>query len=50
MIAELVQSLYDIAVLLVPFLPDTSAQMCRIIREHRMPETPLFPRIEYAVL
>ena len=43
-IRELVVGLATIADMLVPFLPQTSAAIHSLIKEHRMPENPLFMR------
>lgn len=40
------ESLYTIARLLNPFMPETSETMKKIIKENKMPEKPLFPRYE----
>ena len=45
LIAETVLSLYRIAILLKPFLPRTGEEIERLIREHKMPEKPLFARL-----
>jgi methionyl-tRNA synthetase len=45
MIAELVAHLWGIASVLQPFLPRTSDEIMRLIREHKMPEKPLFGRL-----
>jgi methionyl-tRNA synthetase len=37
--------LNEIALLLAPFLPKTSAEIVRLITEHKMPENPLFNRV-----
>ena len=43
-IKELVETLHGIAVNLEIFLPNTSAKILECIREHKMPEKPLFNR------
>lgn len=43
-IKELVEMLYDIALNLQIFLPNTSIKILECIREHKMPEKPLFNR------
>ncbi|MDD5318371.1 MAG: methionine--tRNA ligase [Candidatus Pacebacteria bacterium] len=43
-IRELVQRVYAIACMLESILPETSEKIKTIIREHRMPEIPLFVR------
>jgi len=43
-IAELVQSLWNVSVLLAVFLPETSRKIQTAIKENKMPATPLFPR------
>lgn len=45
MIEELVSELYHIAFLLRPFLPKTSEAIEGLIRDHKMPEKPLFARL-----
>jgi methionyl-tRNA synthetase len=45
LIVELVERLHRIAELLSPFLPRTAEEIQRLIREHKMPETPLFNRL-----
>lgn len=44
LILELVQSLNEVAVMLSPFLPETSEKILKCIRENKMPEKPLFLR------
>ncbi len=41
---ELVTSLNEIAVMLLPFLPETAEKILVCIRENKMPEKPLFLR------
>ena len=43
-ISILLANLNMVATLLEPFLPSTSQEIHRLIREHKMPEKPLFPR------
>lgn len=45
MITELVQQLYHVAFLLTPFLPRTAEAIRMLIKEHKMPEKPLFNRL-----
>lgn len=45
MIAEMVAHLWGIASVLEPFLPNTSKEIQSLIRECKMPETPLFNRL-----
>ena len=45
LIVEMVERLYRIAVLLEPFLPNTAKEIQRLVREHKMPESPLFNRL-----
>lgn len=45
MMADMVLRLWGIAVLLEPFLPNTAKEIQRLIKEHKMPETPLFNRL-----
>jgi len=45
LIVEMVERLYRIATLLEPFLPNTAKEIQRLIREHKMPEVPLFNRL-----
>ncbi len=45
MITELLGKLFAIAQSLSPFLPRTAEEIQRLIREHKMPETPLFGRL-----
>ena len=45
LIREMVERLYAIALVLEPFLPRTGAEIMRLIREHKMPEQPLFNRL-----
>ncbi len=45
LISEMVERLYRIAELLSPFLPRTSEEIKRLIKEHKMPEKPLFARL-----
>jgi methionyl-tRNA synthetase len=44
-IKNCVAFLFEISQLLRPFLPHTSTEILRLIREHKMPETPLFNRL-----
>jgi methionyl-tRNA synthetase len=44
-IGELVVKLWNIAVNLEIFLPETAEKIKKCVRENKMPETPLFPRI-----
>jgi methionyl-tRNA synthetase len=44
LIAPLVEGLYKVALNLTPILPNTSAKILECIREHKMPEKPLFNR------
>jgi methionyl-tRNA synthetase len=44
-IGELVIKLWNIAVNLEIFLPETAQKIQKCVRENKMPETPLFPRI-----
>ncbi len=44
MIKELVLSLYDIAQMLNPVMPETNAKLKKLIKENKKPETPLFLR------
>jgi methionyl-tRNA synthetase len=39
-------SLFAVAVLLAPFMPETSSTVKEIIQTNKMPEKPLFPRYE----
>lgn len=45
-IAGYLDALWRIAVLLEPFMPETSSVMKKIIESGQMPEAPLFPRME----
>lgn len=45
LIVEMVERLYRIATLLEPFLPNTAKEIQRLVREHKMPESPLFNRL-----
>ncbi len=45
LITEMVERLHRIAVLLQPFLPKTAEEIVRLIKEHKMPEKPLFNRL-----
>ena len=45
LITEMVERLASLAALLTPFLPNSSAEILRLIRSHQMPETPLFNRL-----
>ncbi|OHA27323.1 MAG: methionine--tRNA ligase [Candidatus Taylorbacteria bacterium RIFCSPHIGHO2_02_FULL_46_13] len=45
-IAMMVVKLYEIGVLLTPFLPATSEKILSLVQENKAPETPLFPRKE----
>lgn len=45
LIVEMVERLYHIATLLEPFLPNTAKEIQRLVREHKMPDTPLFNRL-----
>lgn len=45
-VAELVGSLYQIAKMLAPFMPETSKKILMAIQENKMPSTPLFLRRE----
>jgi methionyl-tRNA synthetase len=45
LIVATVHELAIIATLLKPFLPKTSAMILELVREHKMPETPLFGRL-----
>jgi methionyl-tRNA synthetase len=40
----LVKSLYIIALKLEPFIPETSLKIQNLIKNNKMPESPLFPR------
>ena len=40
----------DIAEELTPFLPDTSKTIKELIKQNKMPEKPLFPRIDLSLL
>ncbi len=44
LIAELVRSLNEVAVMLLPFLPETAEKILVCIHENKMPEKPLFMR------
>lgn len=44
MISELVVGLYSVARMLNPILPETSAKIKSLIKQNKMPETPLFVR------
>jgi methionyl-tRNA synthetase len=44
-IGELVINLWNIAVNLEIFLPETAEKIKKFVKENKMPETPLFPRI-----
>lgn len=44
LIKENIQKLYEIAELLIPILPETSAKIIELIKENKKPETPLFLR------
>ncbi len=44
-VAYLLRALYDIAVVLQFFMPQTSAKILECIRENKMPEKPLFNRL-----
>lgn len=46
LIAKNVASLYEIASLLVPFMPETSEKIINLIKENKKPEKPLFARLE----
>ncbi len=43
-IAELVADLYSVAKMLAPILPTTSEKILNLIKENKMPDTPLFIR------
>jgi methionyl-tRNA synthetase len=45
LIAEMVERLHALAVLLIPFLPNSAKEIQSLIREHKMPDTPLFNRL-----
>ena len=45
LIVEMIERLHSIAFLLRPFLPRTAEEILRLIREHKMPEAPLFNRL-----
>ncbi len=45
LIREMVERLYAIALVLEPFLPRSAAEIMRLVREHKMPEKPLFNRL-----
>lgn len=45
LITEMVERLYHLGTLLLPFLPKTAAEIQRLVREHKMPEKPLFNRL-----
>ncbi len=45
LIREMVERLYAIALVLEPFLPRTATEIMRLVREHKMPEKPLFNRL-----
>ena len=45
LIVEMVERLHRIATLLLPFIPHTAEEILRLIREHEMPEKPLFNRL-----
>ncbi len=45
MITSLVQELYTIAVVLAPYMPETSTKLIELIRSNKKPETPLFARL-----
>ena len=44
-ISQLCTRLALVAVMLQPFLPHTAAEILRLVREHKMPEKPLFGRL-----
>jgi methionyl-tRNA synthetase len=44
LIKENIQKLYEIAELLIPILPETSAKIFELIKSNKKPETPLFLR------
>lgn len=44
-IRKCVGFLFDISHMLEPFLPNTAKEIQQLIREHKMPETPLFNRL-----
>lgn len=44
-IIKLVQRLYWIALMMSPFMPETSSRILAAISEHKKPETPIFNRI-----
>ena len=46
MISEMVVKLYSVARMLNPILPETSAKIKELIKQNKMPETPLFVRID----
>lgn len=43
-ITELVQGIYEVAVYLEPFLPETSEKIKNLVKENKKPEKPLFVR------
>jgi methionyl-tRNA synthetase len=45
-IKELIRELFRISGQLEPFLPNTAAEMQRLIKENKMPDKPLFARLE----
>ena len=45
LITEMVERLASLATLLEPFLPNTSDEILRLIKQHEMPEAPLFNRL-----
>ena len=44
LITELVESLIEVGVMLLPFLPETAEKIVAYIKENKMPEQPLFLR------
>jgi methionyl-tRNA synthetase len=44
LITELVESLIEVGVMLLPFLPETAEKILAYIKENKMPEQPLFLR------
>jgi methionyl-tRNA synthetase len=44
LIEDLVCSLYDVAVMLAPIMPETSAAIKKLVKENKAPDAPLFPR------
>ncbi len=45
LVVAMIERLHRIALSLEPFLPNTAQEIERLIREHKMPEKPLFARI-----